>query len=499
MRYAHSFAGIIKPLWVGLVLLNLAIVAVGTFELNKSKHQFEKQAVINTRNLSHVLEKSISALLDKIDLALLVSADDVERQMAAGRVDSKKVTDHLMLLNRLVPAAFNLRITNAKGDLLYGSDFSDLPVVNYADRDYFMGQRDNPKAGMFIGEPVLGKTTGIWLLTLSRRINRPDSSFGGVVFGTISLEHLATLFAEIDVGTYGSITLRDSEMWILASSGGMLRPENIVVHKQLSIPFAAALKKNPDAGSYISGSASIDGISRMHSYLRFEKYPLFINMGESENTYLAGWYKQVRETALLIIVFMLLSAVFSIVIIRLLRQQHAFQAELKQKAQVDFLTGVSNRGHFMHLAELELERAIRYGNDLSLFMLDMDLFKLINDRHGHKTGDLVLIKLAEVCRATLREVDVIGRVGGEEFAILLPETGGIAAADVAERLRCVLAEARVAQESGPPVQFTVSIGVSTLSAGDDNLDVLLSRADKALYEAKESGRNKVCGTRAKEC
>jgi diguanylate cyclase (GGDEF)-like protein len=493
MRFVHSFAGIIKPLWVGLVLLNLAIVSLGTFELNKSKHQFEKQAAINTQNLSHVLEKSISALLDKSDLALLISADEIQRQIAAGRVDAGKVTDYLVLMNRRVPDAFNLRVTNAKGDLIYGSDFSELPVVNYADRDYFMGQRDNPQAGMLIGEPVLGKTTGIWLLTLSRRINRPDGSFGGAIFGTISLEHLARLFAEIDVGTYGSITLRDAEMWIIASSGGLQLPENIVVHKQLSIPFAAALKKNPDAGSYISGSASIDGISRMHSYLKFEKYPLFINMGESEDTYLAGWYKQVREISLLIFVFMLLSAVFSIVIIRLLRKQNEFQNELKQKAQVDFLTGVSNRGHFMHQAEQELARAIRYDNDLSLFMLDTDLFKQVNDRHGHKAGDLVLIKLAEVCRATLRGVDIIGRVGGEEFAILLPETGGIAAADVAERLRRVLAEARVPLESGPPVQFTVSIGVSTLSAADDNLDVLLSRADKALYEAKESGRNKVCG------
>jgi diguanylate cyclase (GGDEF)-like protein len=165
---------------------------------------------------------------------------------------------------------------------------------------------------------------------------------------------------------------------------------------------------------------------------------------------------------------------------------------LKQKAQVDYLTGASNRGHFMHLAEVELARAIRYGNDLSLFMLDIDLFKQVNDRHGHKAGDLVLIKLAEVCAATLREVDVIGRVGGEEFAILLPETDVVAAAEVAERLRRELAEARVPLENVLPVQFTVSIGVSALASADDNLDVLLARADEALYQAKESGRNKVC-------
>ncbi|MDP1636181.1 MAG: diguanylate cyclase, partial [Gallionellaceae bacterium] len=296
--------------------------------------------------------------------------------------------------------------------------------------------------------------------------------------------------------TYGTITLRDGAMGIIASSGGLQLPGDIVGNKLFSIPFAAALKKNPDGGTYISGSTSIDGISRMHSYLRFKQYPLFINTGETEDTYLAGWYKQVRETAVLVIAFMLSSVVFSILIVRLLREQHAYQDELKQQAQVDYLTGVSNRGHFMLLAAQELARATRYGNDLSLFMLDIDLFKQVNDRHGHKAGDLVLIKLAEVCRETLREVDVIGRVGGEEFAILLPETGGVAAAEVAERLRRVLAETQVPQEKGPSVQFTVSIGVSTLISADDTLDVLLSRADDALYKAKESGRNKVCVARS---
>jgi diguanylate cyclase (GGDEF)-like protein len=492
MRDADSYGGIIKPLWIGLVLLNLAIVGLGTFELYKSKRQFEHQAAINTRNLSHVLERSISALLDKIDLVLLVSADEIQRQMAAGHVDAGKVTDYLVLLHRRVPDAFNLRVTNAGGDLRYGSDFSKLPVVNYADRDYFRVQRDNLQDGMFVDKPVFGKSTGKWLLTLSRRISRPDGSFGGVIFGTISLEHFSKLFAVIDVGSHGTITLRDGGMGIIASSGGLQLSGNIVGNRQFSIPFAAALKKNPDAGTYISGRTSIDGISRMHSYLRFEKYPLFINTGETEEDYLSGWYKQLRETAVLIIAFMLSSAAFSFVIVRLLRQQHAFQDELKHKAQVDYLTGVSNRGHFMHLAEVELARAIRYGNELSLFMLDIDLFKQVNDRHGHKAGDLVLIELAEVCRATLREVDLIGRVGGEEFAILLPETGVAAAAEVAERLRRELAEARVPQENGLPVQFTVSIGVSALASADDKLDALLARADEALYQAKESGRNKVC-------
>jgi len=173
-------------------------------------------------------------------------------------------------------------------------------------------------------------------------------------------------------------------------------------------------------------------------------------------------------------------------------ERKQLELALKQQAHHDYLTGASNRGHFMELAEHELSRAIRYGNPLSLMMLDIDFFKQVNDTHGHKTGDAVLRKLIEVCRQTLREVDVIGRMGGEEFAILLPETDIEASVEAAERLREVIANTKVPLDSGLPLQFTVSIGVTALASQDDNMDVLLNLADKALYEAKGSGRNKVC-------
>lgn len=178
--------------------------------------------------------------------------------------------------------------------------------------------------------------------------------------------------------------------------------------------------------------------------------------------------------------------------IRDITERKLFETELKRQAHIDHLTGVSNRGYFMDQAELELSRASRYDNPLSLYMLDIDFFKKVNDSHGHKVGDLVLVKLAEVCRQTLREVDIIGRVGGEEFVILLPETDIVEATEVAERLRESIAKLKVPLEGGLPLHFTVSIGVTSLASKDDNLDVLLNQADKALYEAKETGRNKVC-------
>lgn len=171
--------------------------------------------------------------------------------------------------------------------------------------------------------------------------------------------------------------------------------------------------------------------------------------------------------------------------------QKAVELELVHQAHTDHLTGFNNRGHFMQQAELELRRVVRYGGTLSIFMMDVDHFKKINDTHGHKVGDLVLQKLAEICRDTLRMVDIIGRVGGEEFAILLPETTEQEAIRVAERLRQAIANAKIPLGHGLPLSITVSIGITSLMSKDDNIDVLLSFADKALYEAKNAGRNRI--------
>lgn len=172
-------------------------------------------------------------------------------------------------------------------------------------------------------------------------------------------------------------------------------------------------------------------------------------------------------------------------------ERKIFQHELVQQARFDYLTGVNNRGYFMQQAESELARAIRYGSSLSICMLDIDHFKQINDTHGHKAGDLVLKKLAEICKQVLREVDIIGRVGGEEFAILFPETKLDKGVEVAERLRAAIEVANVPIESGLPLRFKASIGITTIVSKDENLDVLLARADKALYVAKNAGRNRI--------
>jgi diguanylate cyclase (GGDEF)-like protein/PAS domain S-box-containing protein len=172
-------------------------------------------------------------------------------------------------------------------------------------------------------------------------------------------------------------------------------------------------------------------------------------------------------------------------------ERRKLEHELERQARTDFLTGICNRRHFLNLADLELARARRYGRPFSILMLDLDLFKNVNDRYGHRVGDLTLQKVVESCLQILREVDVMGRLGGEEFGIMLPETDSDQAIQVADRVRQAIAGASVALPQGGSVGITTSIGVATCNQQDLDVDGVLNRADRALYEAKRSGRDRV--------
>lgn len=170
--------------------------------------------------------------------------------------------------------------------------------------------------------------------------------------------------------------------------------------------------------------------------------------------------------------------------------RNRLEKQLRYLASHDELSGLPNRRYFMQCANEEIARARRYHRPLSLLIIDLDHFKAINDQYGHAVGDQVIQAFAEQCRNLVRESDTPARVGGEEFAVLLPETDHDHALQAAERLRSLVAQQSTKTEAGA-ITLTVSIGVATYRDGSDSVESLLREADEHLYKAKQHGRNQV--------
>ncbi len=172
-------------------------------------------------------------------------------------------------------------------------------------------------------------------------------------------------------------------------------------------------------------------------------------------------------------------------------ERHEEQQSLRRLSVTDELTGLYNRRHLLGCMEEELARFRRFGTPFSLVVIDLDHFKDVNDRYGHVVGDVVLQQLARLFEDRLREIDVAGRTGGEEFLLVLPGTAAEGGLRIAEDLRHAFAAMAFQGDDGEDFRVTLSTGVATVSDADERLHHLWARADRDLYAAKEAGRDRV--------
>lgn len=175
---------------------------------------------------------------------------------------------------------------------------------------------------------------------------------------------------------------------------------------------------------------------------------------------------------------------------RNITRRHALEGELRRQSELDPLTGIANRRKLLEDVAEKLGMLKRYGTRSSLMMFDLDHFKSINDRFGHGAGDDVLCSVCDLCRTGLRDADLFARIGGEEFAVLMPNTGLTAAQQAAERLRQKISRA-VIHHDEDEIRVAISVGVTEILDRDETVKDILRRADAALYQAKHAGRDRV--------
>jgi len=383
---------------------------------------------------------------------------------------------------------------------------TSLPVTlggSNADREFFVYHQAHPGHATHIGTPLRSRSTGILTIPLSRRIDHPDGSFAGVAMVSLSLEDFGKFYDSFDVGTTGTIVLSLDDGTLLYR-----RPYNpaVVGSNNAGGTVFKYYKTHGPVGTAML-VASVDGVERLYSYRHLDGYPLLVFIALSKQEILDDWWLTVLRTsvigllAITLLVWGARRTIHQIQVrealedaLRLARDvTESDNVSLQALANTDSLTGLANRRYFEQMVTQEQERARRSGKPCSLIMVDVDFFKKYNDCYGHVAGDACLRQVALAIKGGLRRpADLAARYGGEEFVVVLPETDTEGACAVAENVRASIAARAIAHAGSPFAHVTISLGVFTCDPVDGrDVGRWITAADEALYEAKESGRDRL--------
>ncbi len=487
-----------------LILFCVLLVAAQGWSAWTARQSRLAENTAATSNMAAALAAQAESTIRIVDTVLAGVVERVEHDGTTPAA-SDRLRSHMRNMVSEVKELNGLFVYGADGSWLVTS--LDRPIAgNNADREYFQYHLHNRSRAVHIGKPIQSRSSGVWILPVSRRLELPDGSFAGVALGTIQIAFFAELYESFDVGSEGVV--------FLARDDGTLiyrRPfsEKLIGMDVSRGPVFQMVRSTGPIGTAMLRS-QIDGVTRLYSYRHLDKLPLIVATAQSKHEILAEWQQStlLLSAATLLVVLLLVGVgarlVRQIMIRDLLEtelriaEEHLQERnqELTVLATNDGLTGIANRRHFEETLRLELKRARRTGAPLSLVLLDVDFFKKYNDRYGHVAGDDCLRQVAAALQACLaRPTDLAARYGGEEFAMILPATGQVGARYVAERLRLAVMDLGIAHADNPLGTATISAGACTFrGAPGDNEDpeTFVMRADALLYRAKANGRNRVC-------
>ena len=474
--------------WIALsVLAPLGMLIVSGLMLLEMRRDAWEKAEQTSKNLLQVIERDIARNAEIFDLSLRAVVDNLT---APGVAEASPELRQLILFDRAATAKDMgvMLVIDEHGDIVVDAGTLAPRKANYADRNYFQAHKIRADLGLFVGPPLVSRLTGARMIPFSRRINKPDGSFGGVVLGTLKLSYFTRLFDRLGLGSEGAINLFH------------LDGTRIMRHPYVEADLGVNIAGTPNfdrfvregSGSFV-GTAVRDGVERHYTFTRIGDLPLTLSVAMATNDIEAAWRAKAVVISGIVVVLCGLTIGLSLLFGRELRRRTAIQAQLTRLSCTDPLTGLPNRRQFDEASVRAPASARRSRTPLSLLVVDADHFKRVNDRYGHAVGDAVLKGLARCLSASVhRPNDLVCRVGGEEFVLLLPDTDRGGALRIAEKVHAEVSTLAVASAGIEAGSVTVSIGLATVEADQPELIAptdLYAFADAALYEAKANGRN----------
>ncbi|BCS54622.1 EAL domain-containing protein [Geobacter sp. SVR] len=293
-----------------VLFINLFIVAISGVLLLQSRAQYCSRAEIVTQNLAQVLEQNISGIVERIDLTLLTTAHQAESLLSAKTVNQKEINSLIGREYACQPELDSLRIADDHGVIRYGIGVPPGSRISLADRDFFIHLRTHQNPGLVIAKPMLGRISGKWVITFARRLNRQDGSFAGVIYAVIPLEHFRKLFATLDLGPRGVVSMREPDLGQIIRYPEPNGLDSAIGNKIVSAEFAKMLQDRPERGTF-SARTGLDSIHRTVSYRKIVKYPAYIIVGLSTGDYLTEWRNEASKAVLLILLFCLTTVIGS--------------------------------------------------------------------------------------------------------------------------------------------------------------------------------------------
>ena len=285
MTAIPSSAHLIKRLAIGIALLGVCIVTILIFSIRESYFYLQASAETTSQNIARVLDQDIDGLIDKTDQTLFSIASEFQ----SGRIKMEDIGAVVEPLFRHLNDIDSMGVADSSGDVIYWTGPMPEQRANVSDRGYFQNLKNSPDAGLVIIKPVKGKITGQWQIALIRRLNNPDHSFAGMVYGVILVERFLKMFQDIDVGRHGIIVLRDEDLAVIARysvAQGNIGP---TAQSTMSEEFWKSYREHPKAGTY-TAVAAIDNVRRSMSYRTVGDHPLLVLVGIAAEDYLTRWW-----------------------------------------------------------------------------------------------------------------------------------------------------------------------------------------------------------------